>query len=217
MMLGRERTRWGVVRRGEHRKIVAETLALLDHPDFRRPTCRRGGSASGALQLVEVARALVSDARVIVFDEPTSSLTEKRFGQAIRGHRSPAVARAGDRLHQPFPGRSEARGATIHGVAGRPVGGDRLDRREHSGGADPADGGPGSDGNVPQRGAIGRGGDPGFDGRGGPSVAQAGRPGVAARGSPRNRRAGRCRKDRVAASGLRAGPRSIGFDPRPTR
>ena len=31
----------------------------------------------GAQQLVEVARALVADARVIVFDEPTSSLTER--------------------------------------------------------------------------------------------------------------------------------------------
>ena len=36
-----------------------------------------GGLSVGARQLIEVARALVSNARVIVFDEPTSSLTER--------------------------------------------------------------------------------------------------------------------------------------------
>ena len=36
-----------------------------------------GDLSVGAQQLVEVARALVSNARVIVFDEPTSSLTER--------------------------------------------------------------------------------------------------------------------------------------------
>ena len=34
VMLGRERTRLGVVRRGEHRRLVAEALTLLDHPDI---------------------------------------------------------------------------------------------------------------------------------------------------------------------------------------
>ena len=76
VMLGRERTSWGLVRRGEHRRLVREALDLLEHPDIR-PDAVAGRLSVGAQQLVEVARALVSDARVIVFDEPTSSLTER--------------------------------------------------------------------------------------------------------------------------------------------
>ena len=75
VMLGQERVRAGVIRRREHRKLVADALALLDHPDIR-PEAKVGDLGVGAQQLVEVARALVSSARVIVFDEPTSSLSE---------------------------------------------------------------------------------------------------------------------------------------------
>jgi ribose transport system ATP-binding protein len=76
VMLGRELTTAGFVRRREHRKRTAEALALLDHPDIR-PEAKAGSLSVGAQQLVEVARALVSEARVVVFDEPTSSLTER--------------------------------------------------------------------------------------------------------------------------------------------
>ena len=75
VMLGGERTRAGLIRRAEHRRMVTEALALLAHPDIR-PEAIAGSLSVGAQQLVEVARALVSDARVVVFDEPTSSLTE---------------------------------------------------------------------------------------------------------------------------------------------
>ena len=76
VMLGQERTRPGLVRRSEHRRIVSEALATLDHPDIRLDATA-GALSVGAQQLIEVARALVSKARVIVFDEPTSSLTER--------------------------------------------------------------------------------------------------------------------------------------------
>jgi ribose transport system ATP-binding protein len=76
VMLGQERVKAGLVRRGEHRKLVAEALELLAHPEIR-PDTVAGTLSVGAQQLVEVARALVSNARVIVFDEPTSSLTER--------------------------------------------------------------------------------------------------------------------------------------------
>ncbi len=75
VMLGQERVRSGMIDRREHRRIVTEALALLDHQDIR-PQARVGSLGVGAQQLVEVARALVSSARVIVFDEPTSSLAE---------------------------------------------------------------------------------------------------------------------------------------------
>jgi ribose transport system ATP-binding protein len=76
VMLGQERVRAGLIRRGAHRRIVSEALALLEHPDIR-PEARTGDLGVGAQQLVEVARALVSNARVIVFDEPTSTLAER--------------------------------------------------------------------------------------------------------------------------------------------
>ena len=76
VMLGQERTKGPLVDRSEHRRIVAEALATLDHPDIRLDV-RAGSLSVGAQQLIEVARALVSKARVIVFDEPTSSLTER--------------------------------------------------------------------------------------------------------------------------------------------
>jgi len=74
VMLGQERTRGGLLRTSEHRRIVVGALATLGHPDLR-PEARADSLSIGAQQLVEVARALVSDARVIVFDEPTSSLS----------------------------------------------------------------------------------------------------------------------------------------------
>jgi ribose transport system ATP-binding protein len=76
VMLGQERTKGPFVDRSEHRRIVAEALATLDHPDIQLDA-RAGSLSIGAQQLIEVARALVSKARVIVFDEPTSSLTER--------------------------------------------------------------------------------------------------------------------------------------------
>src|SRR5262249_13411665 len=75
IMLGQERTRGGWLRRKENRRLVSEVLELLEHPEIRPESVVRDLSV-GAQQLVEVARALVSSARVIVFDEPTSSLTE---------------------------------------------------------------------------------------------------------------------------------------------
>jgi ribose transport system ATP-binding protein len=73
VMLGLEEHAWGFVRRRAHERRVREALELLAHPEIRpeTPAARLG---PGARQLVEVARALVSRAEVIVFDEPTSSL-----------------------------------------------------------------------------------------------------------------------------------------------
>jgi ribose transport system ATP-binding protein len=75
VMLGQEKVKSGLIDRREHHRVVTEALELLDHPDIR-PEARVNSLGVGAQQLVEVARALVSSARVIVFDEPTSSLAE---------------------------------------------------------------------------------------------------------------------------------------------
>ena len=75
VLLGVEPTQWGFVRRAEMRRLVEDALDRLQHPDIH-PAARVGDLSIGNQQLVEVARALAADARVVVMDEPTSSLTQ---------------------------------------------------------------------------------------------------------------------------------------------
>ena len=75
IMLGQERSRLGLLNARENARLAGSVLELLDHPEIR-PDRIVGSLSVGARQLVEVARALVSDARVVIFDEPTSSLTQ---------------------------------------------------------------------------------------------------------------------------------------------
>ena len=77
VMLGIEEKRWGfLLRRRPMRQRVRAALAELHHPDIR-PEVRVCDLSLGARQLVEVARALVTDARIIVMDEPTSALSQE--------------------------------------------------------------------------------------------------------------------------------------------
>ncbi len=76
VLLGLEEHTWGFLRHRGPRRRVAEALELLAHPEIR-PQTLVARLSPGACQLVEVARALVTSARVIVFDEPTSSLTRR--------------------------------------------------------------------------------------------------------------------------------------------
>lgn len=94
VMLGQEHTRGGWLASGRNRDRVTEALALLDHTGIRLDATA-GRLSLGVQQLVEVARALVSDARVLVFDEPTSSLTERdseRLFQIIERLRDKGLA-----------------------------------------------------------------------------------------------------------------------------
>lgn len=94
IMLGIEQTRCGVLRLGTMRQRVIRALAELNHPDIR-PDVRVRDLSLAAQQLVEVARALVTDARIIVMDEPTSSLTREdtaRLFELIRRLRERGVS-----------------------------------------------------------------------------------------------------------------------------
>jgi ribose transport system ATP-binding protein len=75
IMLGQEVDRSGWLNRTEQRRRVRTALARLGHADLPLDTlvCRL---SVGMQQVVEIARALVMEARLIVFDEPTSSLTQ---------------------------------------------------------------------------------------------------------------------------------------------
>ncbi|OGV68469.1 MAG: sugar ABC transporter [Lentisphaerae bacterium RIFOXYB12_FULL_65_16] len=70
--LGIEQTRFGFVR--EQRDRMRAALEMLGHAELSLDA-RVGELNIGTQQLVEIARALVSDARLVIMDEPTSSLS----------------------------------------------------------------------------------------------------------------------------------------------
>lgn len=73
IMLGQEEQRAGLLSRNRQHPRVRQVLDRLGHPELKLDT-PVGQLSVGAQQLVEIARALIGRARVIVFDEPTSSL-----------------------------------------------------------------------------------------------------------------------------------------------
>jgi ABC-type sugar transport system ATPase subunit len=79
LCLGRLPSRWTIVNRGVLRRKAAEMLAAIGATiDPKRPM---SSLSVAEQQLVQIAAAVGSGARVIVFDEPTSSLSE---GEAER-------------------------------------------------------------------------------------------------------------------------------------
>jgi len=74
IVLGREPSASGFVRRGAARQVASEALERLGHRDLS-PDRRVSTLGPGERQLVEVARALSQNARLLVMDEPTSSLS----------------------------------------------------------------------------------------------------------------------------------------------
>jgi len=76
IMLGMEPATLGVVRAKQVRQRTIEAIKEFDNPELT-PDARVSNLSVGSQQLVEIARALAIGCRVLVLDEPTSSLTQQ--------------------------------------------------------------------------------------------------------------------------------------------
>ncbi len=76
IMLGREIHRLGFVQRKTMQTAVEKALELVHHSEIESHIPVKRLSV-GAKQIVEIARALVGKAKVLIMDEPTSSLTQE--------------------------------------------------------------------------------------------------------------------------------------------
>src|SRR5699024_2135968 len=74
MFLAREQERWGFVDFAGQRRLATDFLARLQEP--LDPNTLAGDLRLGQQQMVEIARALSEDAKVLIMDEPTSALSE---------------------------------------------------------------------------------------------------------------------------------------------
>lgn len=111
IFLGHEPTRWGLVRRGDERRRAADLFARIGIPVDPDAPCRLLSVAQQ--QAVEIAKALAADARVLVMDEPTATLTPpevaklfavvravtaREIGVVFIGHRLDEVFAVADRV-----------------------------------------------------------------------------------------------------------------------
>ncbi len=76
IMLGREIHKLGIMYKKTMKKTVEEVLEFVHHPEIKSYVPIKNLSA-GAKQIVEIVRALVGKAKVLIMDEPTSSLTQE--------------------------------------------------------------------------------------------------------------------------------------------
>ena len=125
IFLGREPRRRGIKDAGEMYRRSAELLkALSTDLDPRLPVARL---STAQQQLVEIAKAMSFQSRVVIMDEPTASLTKREIDVLFDADPADARGGHGHRLHlapvRGDPGHRRPR----HGAAGRPPGGRPAD------------------------------------------------------------------------------------------
>lgn len=76
IVLGMEPTMGPLVNRREMRARALEALSHFQHPDLK-PGTLAGTLSVSAQQLIEIGRSLAMGCKLLVFDEPTSSLAQK--------------------------------------------------------------------------------------------------------------------------------------------
>jgi ribose transport system ATP-binding protein len=94
ILLGREPTLGPLVRRAQVRQIATQALSQVGRPDIS-PDVTLGQLSIADRQLVEIARAVADECKVLVLDEPTSSLAAadvRRLFSLIQNLRSKGYA-----------------------------------------------------------------------------------------------------------------------------
>ena len=127
IFLGREPLRGGIFVDGPALRAAAARL-------IRRlgiavdPEARVGSLRVGEQQLVEIAKALSLDTRILIMDEPTSALSPGRMRHPVRGGAAAGARRRRGRLHLAPDGRGDGAGRPRHHPARRPPRRHRPDR-----------------------------------------------------------------------------------------
>jgi D-xylose transport system ATP-binding protein len=87
LFLGHEPLRWQIGGTGlvDHDRMYTEARRLLDHLEIKVPAHALVGSLGvGQKQLVEIAKALRKESRVLILDEPSAALTEQEVEVLLR-------------------------------------------------------------------------------------------------------------------------------------
>lgn len=82
MFLGREPAKMGILSHGELNRMASEVLQRL-HLDID-PNTVVGRLTVSKQQMVEIAKALSANAKILIMDEPTSALTDREISDLFR-------------------------------------------------------------------------------------------------------------------------------------